>query len=279
MVKGVVHLTSLSLAQNFDIRYSILNIRYSQKISNIEYRISNFEGDAPRLHQRSRPPICSPSRKTKTVHEDARRLIDCRHHIHHKRTTHHPLCSATAVSIPVKKIVPRLRAPSSCTDSFVKSQDEDGARRRETIDRYSSFDPSQENHASSYLLGRRRFHPGEKNRAPSSCTLFVLRSVRQVARRRRCTKTRDGRLLSPYPSPENHASSYLLGPRVSVPVKKIVPRLRAPSSCSDPFARSLARLSLFAALTGENISKLVAEGHRSSPQALSDWSRVISGGG
>jgi hypothetical protein len=49
------------------------------------------------------------------------------------------------VSIPVPRIVLRLRAPSSCPDLFAESVDEGGARRRETIDRYLSFDPSLEN--------------------------------------------------------------------------------------------------------------------------------------
>ena len=37
------------------------------------------------------------------------------------------------VSMP-KATVPRRRAPPSCTDSSSDSRDEDGARRRETID-------------------------------------------------------------------------------------------------------------------------------------------------
>jgi hypothetical protein len=53
--------------------------------------------------------------------------------------------NGAAVSIPVPRIVLRLRAPSSCPDLFAESLDEGGARRRETIDRYSSCDPSGEN--------------------------------------------------------------------------------------------------------------------------------------
>jgi len=47
--------------------------------------------------------------------------------------------------LALPKIVLRLRAPSSCSDPFAKSRDEDGARRRETNARRSSFNLSQEN--------------------------------------------------------------------------------------------------------------------------------------
>jgi hypothetical protein len=62
-----------------------------------------------------------------------------------------------AVSIALPRIVLRLRAPSSCPDPFAESLDEGGARRRETIDGYSSLDPSRENipHLDFSLLRER----------------------------------------------------------------------------------------------------------------------------
>jgi hypothetical protein len=65
--------------------------------------------------------------------------------------TLHLITSAAAVSIPTPRIVLRLRAPSSCPDLFAESLDDRGARRRETIDRYLSFDLSREND-HHYLL-------------------------------------------------------------------------------------------------------------------------------
>jgi hypothetical protein len=58
--------------------------------------------------------------------------------------TLHLISSTAAVSIPVLRIVLRLRAPSSCPDSFAESVDEGGARRRETIYQYSSHSIRQE---------------------------------------------------------------------------------------------------------------------------------------
>jgi hypothetical protein len=111
--------------------------------------------------------------------------------------TLHLISPLSTVSIPLPRIVLRLRAPSSCSDLFAESQDEGGARRGETIDRYSSLEPSQVNGATVSIPVPRIVL---RLRAPSSCPDLFAESLDEGGARRRETIDR---YSSSDPSREN----------------------------------------------------------------------------
>jgi hypothetical protein len=92
--------------------------------------------------------------------------------------------NCAAASIPVPRIVLRLRAPSSCPDPFAESLDDGGAQRREMIDRCSSFDQSQEKGDDVSIPVPRIVL---RHRAPSSCPDPFAESLDDGGARRRET--------------------------------------------------------------------------------------------